>query len=304
MRYLAKLAREGTVENMTARNILAIQGEQVDSANIREIGTTEAKEALTTALEQGQVAPSVLAQIGVKLRNVYTSTIGSHERTNGVTPATIENMSKAVGAVLGDRLVAALELGPLEQPQIIGISTIQQLTARLTAMVDQGDAAGASRIVSNLSASADRGTLTVDLGSDPVLRGDPTSNTIGFYETTFWKNAGIERPDGGQPAAATVPFQNDAGDQWYPAIDRASEYARSIGYQGVRFEGTGALARGLGRPPVNAIELQEIFLMTGPGESQSLGSVLPEAGHLQALKSTESLFGEFKGLIDRYHRNG
>ena len=60
--------------------------------------------------------------------------------------------------------------------------------------------------------------------------------------------------------------------------------------------------RSIGGPTVNAIEEQKVFVTTKRGKKISLGLVLPEAHHIRDLKSTYTLFSEFKGLIDEAAR--
>src|SRR6185436_9362520 len=70
----------------------------------------------------------------------------------------------------------------------------------------------------------------------------------------------VQYTGGGRPTAGagTVPFKPNAAEQWYPELEKANDYAKSLGFAGVRHEGTGIRMRGLGQPPVDSIELQAI----------------------------------------------
>lgn len=129
-------------------------------------------------------------------------------------------------------------------------------------------------------------------------------NAVGGFglQSLLNQAAGVNAAEVPQGA---VPFNGDAGSQWHPAMGRANEYAKSLGYDYLRFEGTGMRAKGIppqGQlPPVNSIEVQRLLIGDKAGQEHELGTILPEAAHLSSLKSTDQLFSEMKKMIDDYH---
>jgi hypothetical protein len=103
------------------------------------------------------------------------------------------------------------------------------------------------------------------------------------------------------PACKDVAFgDGNAAREWFAALKLAETYAQSLGYRSVAYEGTGIIARAF-PPLVRATELQSLILIDSEGIGHVIGDALPEAEHLRLIKSSETLFEEFKKLIDDYH---
>lgn len=97
-----------------------------------------------------------------------------------------------------------------------------------------------------------------------------------------------------------LPFQAEAKDVFLPALEAADKVAREHGHRGVTYEGTGIRARGVSTTTIDAIEVQNIVLITADRRRVPIGQVLPEGGHLRELKSAAELTAEIVALIRAY----
>ncbi len=107
------------------------------------------------------------------------------------------------------------------------------------------------------------------------------------------------------PAGAENVFdtsQENVDRVFYRALDRAEEYAKSLGADSIAAEGSGELVKSIGRRKIIIFETQNIYVFVSKdGKMQKLkaAAVLPEVEHLRKLYSSEKLFSFMKIGIDR-----